>query len=121
MSKMIQLRNVPDGLHRSLKARAGLAGMSLSDYLLVESKEVAEKPTLTELRERLHKRGPLSAPIDTAYLVREERDAQFVLRLTGFFRQQRDRASRSEFIRATKPYMRLTSRISRPFGDMQLS
>ncbi|HET9308572.1 MAG TPA: hypothetical protein VFO46_21325 [Candidatus Sulfotelmatobacter sp.] len=50
--------------------------MSLSDYLLVEIKEIAEKPTLAELRERLHKRGPFSAQIDTAYLVREERDAQ---------------------------------------------
>src|SRR6266567_1802082 len=36
MSKMIQLRNVPDALHRGLKARAAMAGMSLSDYLLAE-------------------------------------------------------------------------------------
>lgn len=42
MSKMIQLRNVPDDLHRSLKARAALAGMALSDYLLLEIKEIAE-------------------------------------------------------------------------------
>ena len=76
MSKMIQLRNVPDGLHRSLKARAALAGMSLSDFLLAEIKEIAEKPTLAELRERLHKRRPVSARIDTAQLVREEREAR---------------------------------------------
>ena len=44
MSKMIQLRNVPDALHRSLKARAAMAGMSLSDYLLAEIKEIAERP-----------------------------------------------------------------------------
>ena len=43
MSKMIHLRNVPDGLHRSLKARAAMAGMSLSDYLLAEIKEIAER------------------------------------------------------------------------------
>jgi plasmid stability protein len=43
---MIQLRNVPDTLHRSLKARAAMAGMSLSDYLLAEIKEIAERPTL---------------------------------------------------------------------------
>jgi plasmid stability protein len=55
MSKMIQLRNVPDALHRGLKARAAMAGMSLSDYLLAEIKEIAERPTLAELRERLHK------------------------------------------------------------------
>jgi plasmid stability protein len=53
MSKMIQVRNVPDTRHRSLKARAALAGMSLSDYLLAETKEIAERPRLAELRERL--------------------------------------------------------------------
>jgi len=76
MSKMIQLRNVPDALHRCLKARAAMAGMSLSEYLLAEIKEVAEKPTLAELRARLHRRKPVSAPIDTARLVREEREAR---------------------------------------------
>lgn len=74
MSKMIQLRNVPDALHRSLKSRAALAGMSLSDYLLAEIKEIAEKPTLAELRERLHDRKPMSAQFDTAQLIREERE-----------------------------------------------
>ena len=53
---MIQLRNVPDSLHRGLKARAAMAGMSLSDYLLAEIKEIAAKPTLAEFRERLHAR-----------------------------------------------------------------
>ncbi len=76
MSKMIQLRNVPDALHRGLKARAALAGMSLSDYLLAEIKEIAAKPSLSELRERLHKRAPVSLEIDSARLVREERDAR---------------------------------------------
>ena len=76
MTKMIQLRNVPDRLHRSLKARAALAGMSLSDYLLAEIREIAERPTLAELRERLHKRKPVSAELDTALLVREEREAR---------------------------------------------
>jgi plasmid stability protein len=74
MSKMIQLRNVPDGLHRSLKARAAMAGMSLSDYLLAEIKQIAERPTLAELRERLHKRKPVSVQLDTARLVREQRE-----------------------------------------------
>lgn len=73
---MIQLRNVPDALHRTLKARAALAGMSLSDYLLSEIKEIAEKPTLRELQDRLHQRKPVSAEIDTAALVREEREAR---------------------------------------------
>jgi plasmid stability protein len=74
MSKMIQLRNVPDNLHRRLKARAAMAGMSLSDYLLSEIKEIAERPTLAEMREILHQRAPISVPIDTARMVREERD-----------------------------------------------
>lgn len=74
MSKMIQLRNVPDALHRTLKARAAMAGMSLSDYLLAEIKEIAERPTLAELRERLHHRQPVGIPIDSAALVREERE-----------------------------------------------
>ena len=76
MSKMIQLRNVPDGLHRTLKARAALAGMSLSDYLLTEIREIAERPTLAELRDRLHKRKPVSAHFDTGLMVREEREAR---------------------------------------------
>jgi plasmid stability protein len=75
MSKMIQLRNVPDSLHRSLKARAAMAGMSLSDYLLIEIKEIAERPTLAELRERLHTRKA-TLSLDTARLVREEREAR---------------------------------------------
>lgn len=73
---MIQLRNVPDALHRSLKARAALAGMSLSDYLLAEIKEIAERPTLEELRQRLSKRKPVAVRVDTARLVREEREAR---------------------------------------------
>ena len=76
MPKMIQVRNVPDTLHRVLKARAAMTGMSLSDYLLAELKEIAERPTLAELRERLHEREPVSAELDTARLVREEREAR---------------------------------------------
>jgi plasmid stability protein len=76
MSKMIQLRNVPDALHRRLKARAAMAGMSLSDYLLAEIKEIAERPTLPELRERLHQRKPVAVQLDTARIVREEREAR---------------------------------------------
>jgi plasmid stability protein len=73
MSKMIQLRNVPDALHRSLKARAAMAGMSLSDYLLAEIKEIAERPTLAEFRTHLHTREPVTVPLDTSRLVREAR------------------------------------------------
>lgn len=73
---MIQLRNLPDALHRTLKARAAMAGMSLSDYLLTEIKEIAERPTLAELRERLRTRTAVTLSLDTARLVREEREAR---------------------------------------------
>ena len=76
MSKMIQLRNVPDALHRSLKARAAMAGMSLSDYLVGEIREIAARPTLAELRERLHQREPVAVELDAARLVRGEREAR---------------------------------------------
>lgn len=76
MSKMIQVRNVPDNLHRTLKAQAALAGMSLSDYLLAEIRRVAERPTLAELRERLRRRSRVAAPVSAAEAVRRERDSR---------------------------------------------
>jgi plasmid stability protein len=76
MAVMIQVRNVPEALHRGLKARAATVGMSLSDYLLGELQEIAGRPTLAEFRERLHTRRPLPAALDTARLVREERAAR---------------------------------------------
>ena len=76
MGTMVQIRNVPETLHRKLKSRAALAGMSLSDYLLIEIKEIAGRPTLAELRERLHQRQPVTSELDTARWVREEREAR---------------------------------------------
>lgn len=73
MAVMIQVRNVPESLHRGLKARAATVGMTLSDYLLAELQEIANRPTLAEFRERLQKRKPVPAALDTARLVREER------------------------------------------------
>ena len=76
MSRMIQLRNVPDGLHRTLKARAALSGMSLSEYLVAEIRRVAERPTIAELRERLERRARANPAVSAADAVREERDAR---------------------------------------------
>jgi antitoxin FitA len=76
MSAMIQIRNVPDVLHRRLKSRAALAGMSLSDYLLSEIRQVAERPTLDELRARLERRPGLIPSVGPAQAVRAERDRQ---------------------------------------------
>ena len=75
MPKTIPIRNVPDALHRSLKARAAKAGMSLSSYLLAEIKELAEIPTLAEFREILQRHEPVTTDIDTARIIREHRDA----------------------------------------------
>jgi plasmid stability protein len=74
MPTMIQIRNVPEALHRRLKSRAALAGMSLSDYLLREIREVADRPTLDELRARLHSRPAVTPPVTPAEAVRAERD-----------------------------------------------
>jgi len=76
MSKMIQIRNVPDYLHKKLKARAAIEGMSLSDYLMAEIRRSAETPTLKELRERLSKRTPVIPRVPPAEAVRHERDLQ---------------------------------------------
>jgi plasmid stability protein len=75
MSKMIQLRNVPDALHRTLKARAALEGKSLSDYLLDEVRRSVERPTLGELQERLQRRIPVVPRVSPADAIRAERDA----------------------------------------------
>ena len=75
MSVMIQIRNVPDPLHRRLKSRAALAGMSLSDYLLSEIRQVAERPTLDELRARLEQRAAVTPSVAPAEAVRVERDS----------------------------------------------
>ena len=74
MGAMIQIRNVPDALHRRLKSRAALAGKSLSDYLLDEIRFAAERPTLDELRARLDRRARISPSVTPAQAVRAERD-----------------------------------------------
>ena len=76
MSAMIQIRNVPNELHRRLKARAALAGMSLSDYLLREIRTAAERPTLEELRVRLERRSTVTPATSPAQAVRAERDSR---------------------------------------------
>lgn len=74
MPVMIQIRNVPSELHRRLKARAALAGMSLSDYLLIEIRQIADRPSIDELRERLAGRTSVKPSISPAKAVRAERD-----------------------------------------------
>ena len=75
MSKMIQIRNVPDELHRTLKVRAAQMGMTLSDYLLSEIEQIAEKPTLRELMERLAHDEPVELDEPPDVTIRRFRDA----------------------------------------------
>ena len=74
MSRMIQIRNVPDALHRRLKSRAALAGMSHSDYLVREIREIAERPSMEELRARLDRYPRITLSPEPAQVIREERD-----------------------------------------------
>lgn len=74
MGTMIQVRNVPDELHRQLKSRAALAGMSLSGYLLNEIRRMAERPRLEEMRTRLQRRPEVVPTVAPADAVRAERD-----------------------------------------------
>jgi hypothetical protein len=74
MPKMIQLRHVPDDVHRTLKARAALEGLSLSDYLLREIERLAERPTLRELKLRLAQRARVSPRTPAVRAVRAERE-----------------------------------------------
>ncbi|HEX6708809.1 MAG TPA: hypothetical protein VF068_00630 [Rubrobacter sp.] len=75
MSKMIQIRNVPDELHRTLKVRAAKAGMTLSDYLLSEIEQVAARPTLAEMMERLRSRELVELDEPPDVTIRRFRDA----------------------------------------------
>lgn len=75
MSKMIQIRNVPDDLHRKLKVRAASLGMTLSDYLLSEIEQIAEKPTLHEWLERVRRDEPVALDEPPDVTIRRFRDA----------------------------------------------
>ncbi len=76
MPKMIQVRNVPDSLHRKLKSRAALEGLSLSDYVLREMEHVAERPTPREMAERLASLPPVKYKISPVEILREERNSR---------------------------------------------
>jgi plasmid stability protein len=73
---MIQIRNVPDDVHRTLKARAAEAGMTLSDYLKREIEELAARPTLDEVLDRIRTHEPVDLARPAADLVRQEREAR---------------------------------------------
>lgn len=53
MPKMIRIWNVPDEVHREVKARAARAGMSLSDYLLREAERIVSLPPVEDVLARI--------------------------------------------------------------------
>ena len=73
---MIQIRNVPEDLHRDLKARAARAGKTLSDYLLDVIQRAAERPEPEALLRRIRHRSAVSVSESPADAVRAERDAR---------------------------------------------
>jgi plasmid stability protein len=76
MSKMIQVRDVPDQLHSTLKARAAREGMSLSDFIKRELGRSAERPTMSEWLEQARRAKPIPMKRSAAEIVRELRDAR---------------------------------------------
>ena len=73
---MIQIRNVPDDVHRTLKIRAAEAGMSLSEYLLRDIERSARRLTIDQVFESARRAGAVEPPEDSATSVRAERDAR---------------------------------------------
>ena len=73
---MIQIRNVPDKVHRTLKARAARDGMSLSDYLKKELARNAEKPDMTEWLAQVRRLKPVLGGKSGAEIIRELRDGR---------------------------------------------
>jgi plasmid stability protein len=74
MGRNIQIRNVPDEVHRTLRARAGAAGLSLSDYLLAEVTRVAERPPVADVLARAGTRHGGVRTDDIVAAVRSGRD-----------------------------------------------
>jgi plasmid stability protein len=76
MPKMVQIRNVPDSLHRALRARAAIAGMTLSDYLRSELERSVEQLPVAELRARLAVLEPVAVREPPVKALRRERDSR---------------------------------------------
>lgn len=76
MSKMIQIRDVPEQMHRTLKARAAREGMSLSDFLKLELDRIVERPTMREWLEQTQRAKPLESDRSAADVVRSLRDSR---------------------------------------------
>lgn len=76
MSSMVQIRNVPAELHRRLKARAAMEGLSMSDYVLRELRKSLDRPTRQEVLERLRTLPSRRLRRKPAELIRDERESR---------------------------------------------
>ena len=76
MSKMIQIRDVPERVHSILKARAAREGISLSDFIKRELEHIVERPTMREWLERTQQAKPIPHTRSAAQVVRELREAR---------------------------------------------
>jgi hypothetical protein len=76
MSKMVQIRNVPDQVHRTLKSRAAREGMSLSDFIKRELARSAKRLTIEEWLDRIRDRKPIPITRSPAEVIREMRDSR---------------------------------------------
>jgi plasmid stability protein len=73
---MVQIRNVPTELHRRLKARAAIEGMSMSDYVMRELRKALDRPTRQEILDRLRAQPVRRLERHAAEVIRAERDAR---------------------------------------------
>lgn len=74
MTTMIQIRNVPESLHRRLKSRAAIEGLSMSRYILREMEKTLARPSRQELLEAIRSQPELELDPSPAEVLRHERD-----------------------------------------------
>lgn len=76
MQTMIQIRNVPEALHRRLKARAAIEGLSMSRYIVREMERALERPSRRELLDAIRSQPDVTLDVSPAEVLREERESR---------------------------------------------
>lgn len=76
MSSMIQVRHVPEDIHKALKIRAIGKGLSLSDYVLRELVQIVKRPSLDDVLDRIESHNDERVAIDTVSILRAERESR---------------------------------------------
>ena len=76
MGKTLQVRNVPDDVHRALKIRAATEGLTLSSLVLAELTRIGERPSRRELLDRLRRRSAVTLDSSVAEIIAAERHAR---------------------------------------------